>query len=85
MHASATASASVHIEGFPGGGQDGELVHESEVIKISAVRIGRLESHISRLSNRLRALEQQQTVLGGIVTLYLGVKVIRWIVRLLLP
>uniref|UniRef100_A0A5K3EP49 Miff domain-containing protein n=1 Tax=Mesocestoides corti TaxID=53468 RepID=A0A5K3EP49_MESCO len=69
VEASASASAKVHVQGSRSSSNlDGRM-------RTIETRLSHLEAHVSRLSSRLRALEQHHAVLGGLITIYVGLKV----------
>lgn len=95
MTANASASAVVHIQGDAvqkpqqqhqqhQQQQGGVDLAVEERMRVTVTRITNIETHVSRLSSRLRSLEQQQTVIGGIITIYFGLKIIRFILSPLL-
>uniref|UniRef100_A0A0X3PBY1 Uncharacterized protein n=1 Tax=Schistocephalus solidus TaxID=70667 RepID=A0A0X3PBY1_SCHSO len=87
--AEANASASATVTFAPGASSmdisrtPAHPSHESkdEVMKYAIARISRLEAHVSRLSSHMRMLEQQQVVMGAAISLYVGYKIMRWILR----
>ncbi|KAM3177411.1 hypothetical protein ACTXT7_004627 [Hymenolepis weldensis] len=44
-------------------------------LRLAENRLSNLEIHVARLSSRLRTLEQQQAILGGIISIYFGLKI----------
>ncbi|VDD80278.1 unnamed protein product [Mesocestoides corti] len=74
VEASASASAKVHVQGSRSSSNlDGRM-------RTIETRLSHLEAHVSRLSSRLRALEQHHAVLGGLITIYVGLKVVRLLI-----
>ncbi|VDM26331.1 unnamed protein product [Hydatigera taeniaeformis] len=54
-----------------------------ERLRTAETRLSHLEAYVSRLSSRLRGVEQQQALLGGLITIYFGLKVVRFLVAAL--
>ncbi|VUZ44502.1 unnamed protein product [Hymenolepis diminuta] len=48
-------------------------------LRLAENRLNNLEIHVARLSSQLRTLEQQQAILGGVISIYFGLKIIRFL------
>ncbi len=82
MSANAHASATVHVHNSPSD-RAGAVVAQpgtlEDRLRVNSTRISHLEAHVSRLTSRMRALEQQQALLGGLITVYVGLKLVKLI------
>lgn len=77
--ANATASATVQVA------HSASVGHPSvnERLRTAETRLSHLEAYVSRLSSRLRGVEQQQALMGGLITIYFGLKVVRFLMAAL--
>ncbi|KAM7534032.1 hypothetical protein Aperf_G00000108037 [Anoplocephala perfoliata] len=50
-----------------------------ERLRVAEHRLNHLEILVTRLSSRLRTLEQQQAILGGLISVYFGLKIVRFL------
>ncbi|KAL5104066.1 hypothetical protein TcWFU_002599 [Taenia crassiceps] len=70
--ANATASTTIQVAH----GTSAGYPSVNERLRTAETRLSHLEAYVSRLSSRLRGVEQQQALMGGLITIYFGLKVI---------
>ncbi|VDK37018.1 unnamed protein product [Taenia asiatica] len=77
--ANATASATIQVAHSTNAGH----LSVNERLRTAETRLSHLEAYVSRLSSRLRGVEQQQALMGGLIIIYFGLKVVRSLVAAL--